>query len=317
LQLFEGVDKINQHDFRSVVTIGNFDGVHLGHQALIQKCISEAKKKSQKAVVLSFRPHPIKVLFPEKNIKKLFSYADQEKRLQEFGVDFFVRQPFSRDLSDLSAERFLNEIVIKPLNPSMLVVGYDFAFGANREGTIEYLKEYCKTNEIELHVQSPVRIEGEIVSSSLLRSLVAEGRMALAAKCLGRNFYLQGVVEKGAGRGKQIGFPTANIFTSSECFPKNGVYTSKVLLNGRSFASITNVGENPTFEDKTRRPVQVETHILDFDQDIYGDILRVEFVEFLRAEKKFSGVDQLVEQIKEDVIKAREYHEKMGSDFKI
>lgn len=315
MQLFEGVDKISRHDFRSVVTIGNFDGVHLGHQALIQKCISEAKQRSQKAVVLSFRPHPIKVLFPEKNIKKLFSYADQEKRLEDFGVDFFVRQPFSRDLSDLSAERFLNEIVIKPLNPSMLVVGYDFAFGANREGTIEYLKEYCSTNEIELHVQSPVRIEGEIVSSSLLRSLIAEGRMALASNCLGRNFYLQGVVEKGAGRGRKIGFPTANIFTSAECFPKNGVYTSKVQLNGRAYASITNVGENPTFEDKTRRPVQVETHILDFDKDIYGDILRVEFVEFLRSEKKFSGIEELVGQIKEDVVRAREYHEKMGSDF--
>lgn len=314
MEVVKGSKELSDLGLGTVLTIGNFDGIHLGHQALIEQTVSLAKKYSLKSVVMSFRPHPIKVLFPEKELKRLFSYRDQEEVLEGMEVDFFVQQAFSRKLSELSAERFLSELIVKPLNPKAIVVGYDFAFGANREGSIGYLEKYCAQNQIELVVQSPIRVHGEVVSSSLLRKLIHEGRMDFASQCLGRSFYLEGVVEKGAGRGRQIGFPTANVFTKAESFPKVGVYVSLTSVGGITYPSITNVGKNPTFEEETRRPVQVETHILNFDADIYGDSITVEFLDFLRPEKKFGSVDDLIQQIQVDVKQARDFHDKVGAN---
>lgn len=313
MERVKGISQISKDLHESVVTIGNFDGLHLGHQALINKTVELSRQFSVSSVVMSFRPHPMKVLFPEKELHRLFGFRDQEDQLKLMGVEYFVQQPFSRELSELSAERFLNELILKPMNPKALVVGYDFAFGANREGSISYLEKYCEKYNIELHVQSPIRVDGEIVSSSLLRKLISNGEVSFASKCLDRNFYLEGVVEKGAGRGKQIGFPTANVFTKAETFPGLGVYASITQIGGKRYLSVTNVGKNPTFEEETRRPIQVETHILDFDEDIYGDNIRVEFCEFLRPEKKFSSVEELISQIKQDVETAREVHDKMGT----
>ena len=315
MQIYDSAQAVAPSEQRSVVTIGNFDGIHLGHQALIGRCVAEAKARNLRSVVMSFRPHPVKVLFPERNIKRLFSYQDQQEALTAMGVDVFVVQAFSRALSELSPIRFLNEILLKPLNPQMLVVGYDFAFGAHRQGSIPFLKNFCEENQIDLHIESPVRWQGEIISSSLLRRWIEEGEMKRVNHCLGRSFYLRGVVEKGAGRGKQIGFPTANIFTDTETFPRKGVYISKTWLHGKPWLSVTNVGDNPTFGSQNRRPIQVETHILDFDQDIYGDSLKVEFIDYLRPEKKFSGIEELVAQIGQDVRAARDYHAALGSDF--
>lgn len=313
MERVKGISKIEESLNGSVVTIGNFDGLHLGHMALIRKCVELGKEYSVPSIVMSFKPHPMKVLFPEKELNRLFDFKDQEIQLGAMGVDYFVLQPFSRELSELSAERFLSELVLKPLNPKALVVGYDFAFGANREGSISYLEKYCEKNDIALHVQSPIRVDGDIVSSTLLRKLIGEGKISFASKCMGRNFYLDGVVERGAGRGRQIGFPTANVFTKAETFPGLGVYASITHIQSKAYASVTNVGINPTFEEETRRPIQVEAHILDFDQDIYGDNIRVEFVEFLRAEKKFGSIEDLVAQIKLDLEKARLVHGKMGT----
>ena len=314
MKTISGVSKLESSLQSSVVTIGNFDSIHLGHQALIGKTVELSKKHKSSAVVMSFRPHPVKVLFPEREIHRLFSYEDQADQLENLGIELFVQQPFSRELSELSAERFLSELILKPLNPKAIVVGYDFAFGANREGSIQYLEKYCEKNSIELFVQSPVRVDGEIVSSSLLRDLIANGKVMFAKKCLDRYFYLQGVVEKGVGRGRKIGFPTANVFTKAETFPSAGVYASFTRVNGIRYKSVTNVGSNPTFEDETKRKIQVETHILDFDEDIYGDTIKVEFIKFLRLEMKFSGVEQLVSQINKDVQEARGVHDEVGLD---
>lgn len=314
MQIIKGVSEFKCPLNKTVVTIGNFDGVHIGHRALLNKTLELSEKYQAHSVVMSFHPHPIKVLFPEREFTRLFEETDQEGILRDMGLEYFVQQPFSRELSGFSAERFLNEIVLKPMNPCAMVVGYDFAFGANREGSLEYLENFCKKMNIELAIIPPVRERGEIVSSSLLRSIVQDGQIEFASKLLGRPFYIKGIVEKGHGRGKKIGFPTANVFTQAECYPKKGVYLCRTLIRGKVFKSLTNVGNNPTFQDQTRHPIMVENHILDFDDDIYGESIKVEFLEYLREEKKFSGVEELVAQITKDVSTARSISIEMGGD---
>lgn len=289
----------------SVVTIGNFDGLHLGHQKLIEKVIDLANQKNAESVVMTFEPHPAKVLFPEKQLQRLFSLQDQQDMLQKWGVKHYIVEPFSRALSELHRDQFLYDWILKPLNPQALVVGYDFNFGSNREGNTSYLESKAKDLRLELHVIPPYKIENEIVSSSAIRQLIADTKMQKANQFLGRPFYLQGVVEKGAERGRKIGFPTANVYSTSETYPAKGVYACYVYHNGQKYVGVTNVGNNPTFQEATKRPIQVEAHILDFDKFIYGEDLKVEFLDFIRGEQKFSGVNELIEQIKKDVAQVR------------
>ncbi|MCB0348599.1 MAG: bifunctional riboflavin kinase/FAD synthetase [Bdellovibrionales bacterium] len=296
----------------SVVTIGNFDGLHRGHQELIQKVLRLSKEKKAESVVMTFEPHPAKVLFPEKKLNRIFPLKDQEEILASWGIDHYIVEPFSRALSELHRDEFLLDWILKPLNPASLVVGYDFSFGSNREGNTSFLQEKSKDLNLDLHVVPPFKIENEIVSSSVIRKLIADAKISKANDFLGRKFYLQGVVEKGAERGRKIGFPTANIYSPAETYPAKGVYACNVYHDGAKYIGVTNVGNNPTFEEITKRPIQVEVHILNFDKFIYGEDLRVEFLEYIRGEKRFSGVAELVEQIKKDVSYVRDKYAKMG-----
>ncbi|MFK8138661.1 MAG: bifunctional riboflavin kinase/FAD synthetase [Bdellovibrionales bacterium] len=312
MEIIKGTHRLEKALSRSVVTIGNFDGVHIGHKSLLDEVLLKAKELDCCSVVMSFRPHPVKVLFPEREVPRIFDFEDQENVLERMGIDFFVQQPFSRELSRLSAERFLTEIVLKPLHPLAIVVGYDFAFGSNREGSLEFLHDFGKRMGIQIIVKPPIRYIDKIVSSTLIRQKIEEGNMKFVGQALDRPFFLDGVVERGAGRGRQIGFPTANVFTKSEIFPRIGVYLTTTVVGSKSYPSITNVGKNPTFEEENRRPVQVESHILNFDADIYGDSIKVEFLDYIRAEKKFNSIENLVEQIAADVKTAKDMHAKMG-----
>jgi riboflavin kinase/FMN adenylyltransferase len=289
----------------SVVTIGNFDGLHLGHQKLIQKVIDLAALKNVDSVVMTFEPHPAKVLFPEKQLQRLFTLQDQQDLLRKWGIKHYIIEPFSRSLSELHRDQFLYDWILKPLNPQALVVGYDFNFGANREGNTSYLESKAKDLRLELHVIPPYKIENEIVSSSAVRQLIADTKIGKANQFLGRPYYLQGVVEKGAERGRKIGFPTANVYSTSETYPAKGVYACNVYHDGKKYIGVTNVGNNPTFQQATKRPIQVEAHILDFDKFIYGEDLKIEFLEYIRGEQKFSGVDELIVQIQKDVAQVR------------
>ncbi len=303
--IHNGVKNFSSSLRSSVVTIGNFDGLHLGHQELIQKVIKLAKQKKTESVVMTFEPHPAKILFPEKKLHRIFPLKDQENLLAKWGVDHYIVEPFSRSLSELHRDEFLFDWVLKPLNPTSLVVGYDFNFGSNREGNTSYLQSKAKELNLDLHVIPPYKIDNEIVSSSIIRKLIADAQIKKANDFLGRAFYLQGVVEKGAERGRQIGFPTANIYSPAETYPAKGVYVCNVYHDGAKYIGVTNVGNNPTFQEVTKRPIQVEAHILDFDKFIYGEDLRVEFVEYIRGEKRFSGVAELVDQIKKDIAYVR------------
>jgi len=270
--------------------------------------VTYSKKMECEAVVVTFEPHPVKFLFPNRQLKFLFPRQDQINVMKSLGVNVLVIEPFSRMLSQTSARRFINEWIVRPLSPRKLMVGYDFSFGSNKEGSIDVLKEICDSLKIDLEIVSPIKVENIISSSSQVRKFLLEGKMSLANKMLGRNFYLKGIIIKGNERGKKIGIPTANLLTQNEIIPKSAVYITKIWIGGSSHDSITNVGLNPTFN--LRETVQIETNIFDFSGELYGEEVKLEFIEYVRSEEKFSSIDELTTQIKKDCDYARSYFKK-------
>ncbi len=281
------------------LTIGNFDGVHLGHQKLLKCLLEESQKKKRELVVITFVPHPLTIL---RNLKGFLinSYEERCELLEALGVKYVVELNFTRDFSTLSPEKFMDDFVLQNDRVEALYLGYDFAFGANKKGNHEFVKDHCKDRSIEVHIQEKF-IEGEkTYSSTLVRNQLNTGKTLEAINSLGRPFYLKGRVIKGAGRGHQIGFPTANIPLDFERIaPEVGVYATRCTFRKGSYISITNVGYNPTFKDE--KELNIETNVFDFDGDLYGEEIKVEFFQKIRDEKKFSSVNELIDQIKKDV----------------
>lgn len=284
-----------------VMTIGNFDGVHLGHKHLISNLKSIAKKNSSKTVVMTFRPHPMVIL---NNISEKFLLTDSDERnalINLEGIDYLLEIPFTRDVSTLKPHEFLENYIFKNNNISVLLLGFNFFFGSQKSGTYEVVKEFIQNKKIKTEVlkASGFTMENEVVSSSKIRHELSQGNVSLATKYLGRNFQVTGVVVKGDGVGRTIGFPTANIKIPVErCIPKNGVYVTKTQIKNKEYFSLTNIGHRPTFVDES--PLKFETHILDFNDNIYGEEIIVSFYEVIRSEKKFSSVSDLIDQINMD-----------------
>ncbi len=299
-----GAHKVQTQLKNSVVTIGNFDGVHVGHREIISKVTTKAQNIGGHSVVVTFHPHPRKVLVPNADLKNIFPNEDQYEQFEALGVDVWVQEPFSRDLSQLSAEIFLRDWILKPLSAKALVVGYDFAFGANREGSLSTLESLCSRYGIELEIVPAVKIQNHVVSSTEVRKSIQSGDMSLVQHMLGRPFYVSGIVEKGDQRGRTLGFPTANMATNFETFPLKGVYATQTQVRGVVYPSVTNVGQQPTFE-KQDISLKIESHILDFNQNIYGEEIKVFFLERIRDEIKFKNIQELSSQIQEDVKTAR------------
>ncbi len=307
MQILNGVSEIKSILKDSVVTIGNFDGVHLGHREIISRVVESSRRVGGPAILMTFDPHPRKVLQPEKNLKTIFPREDLENEIKKLGIDILIFEPFSRELSQMSPDDFIQTRIYKPLSPHSLIVGYDFHFGANREGNLEKLKELTDRLKINLEIVSPVKTDHMLVSSSQIRLALANGDVAAAKQMLGRSFYLKGLIVKGKGRGKTIGFPTANLSARAETFPKLGVYATQIKVRGKFLKSITNVGFNPTFADAPLA-IQVETYIFNFSEQIYGEEAVVQFDSFVRDEKKFKSVTELVEQIRLDVEMVKAQH---------
>jgi riboflavin kinase / FMN adenylyltransferase len=287
------------------VTIGNFDGVHLGHQNLLAEIKQNCKETKTKLLVITFVPHPMKVLRAQKSFL-INSYKNRRKLLESSGVDFLVELDFTRDFSSLGPVAFLENYLFKIKQLESIYLGYDFAFGSNKEGDRDIVIEECKKRNIRISIQPEFKKNENLVSSSLIRKELESGNVDNATIYLGRPFTVTGTVIKGAGRGRQIGFPTANIsFFEDKKIPKGGVYITKTKYKEREYYSVTNIGINPTFSDA--KSLSVETHVLDFDNDIYGEVIEVGFLKKLRDEKKFSSVNELIEQINKDVTLAREY----------
>lgn len=291
----------------SCLTIGNFDGVHRGHQALIRQTVSKARALGIPAVVFTFEPHPLAVLRPELKHKRLFDAEDRRERLEALGVDVLVIEPFSRAFSQLSPEQFLLDCVLKPFQPRAVIVGYDFSFGANRSGSIDFLRAHLHMiSEVEVLPPFTIEIDGHstIVSSTRIRQALAAGKAEDAGLLLGRPYTLRGRIKKGKGRGKTIGIPTANLDVTVESSILPGVYAAWAGVRGRKEKALVNIGKNPTFESDAKE-LHVEAHMPNYDGnldgDIYGEVLELEFVKRIRDERKFNSASELVTQIRADI----------------
>lgn len=310
MQVFQGIQDLKSKGgafAASVVTIGNFDGVHLGHRHLLKTVTQEAGFLGVPSVVYTFHPHPVKVLHPERGPQRLFDLKDQQDQMNEAGIHTLIVENFTREFAQVSAREFLEEFLLKPLAPKTLVVGHDFSFGADREGNLHTLEQYCRTHNIKLIVIPPFQFDGAVVSSSRIRALLKQGDIESAERLLGRRYYLRGPVEKGFQRGRTIGVPTANVHPDVEFLPRLGVYVTLTGWGGKLLPSITNIGINPTFTEGKKKPVKVETHIFDFNAEIYGAEVQVHLLHFLRDEKKFSGLEELKDQIQKDFSAAGKY----------
>lgn len=294
----------------SVITFGNFDGLHLGHRNLLQEVTLSALNLRLPSVVFTFKPHPRKVLNPELPFHRMFDHIDQFEVLKSLSINVLFEEKFTRELAEISARDFFTRYVVGMFKAKHVVVGYDFSFGNKRKGNLDYLKKLCDEFGIQLTVKQSYSIEGQIVSSSTIRRFLQHGEVHRAQVFLGRKYYLRGTIQKAFQRGRQIGIPTANIHPDISFLPRQGVYFTNSHLQGRTFESITNIGFNPTFQ--TRNPddivqLKVETHIFNFDKDVYGEQFMVELAHFCRDEIKFSSIDHLKEQIHKDIMQAKDF----------
>ena len=282
----------------SVITIGSFDGIHLGHRKLMEMTKDSADELNSVSVVLTFHPHPLKILHPERKVNLITTFEKKIELIEETGMDYLIYIKFTPEFADMPPEDFIRNVIVKKLKPLKIIVGHDFGFGAKKSGNIPLLEKMSKELGFELAVVEPVVIDDEIVSSTLIRRLVITGRVCAVKRFLGRHYSVHGRVVKGCGRGKGLGFPTANIVPEEELFPKDGVYVTQVRIGDKFYDSVTNVGSNPTFSDVTRR---IESYIFDFDGDIYDREIEVFFTERLREEIKFGNVEELGARIKKDI----------------
>jgi riboflavin kinase/FMN adenylyltransferase len=282
-----------------VVTLGNFDGVHLGHQRIFRQLIERASALDGESVVYTFEPHPIKILHPEKRVPLITTYEERAELVESIGVDVLLSAPFDRDFSQQSARDFVENVLHRGIGVREVLVGYNYAFGRGREGNTEFLREMGEELGFRVDIIPPVLLDGMAVSSSRVRGVVRKGDVGMAGQMLGRPFSLEGVVQEGHRRGKLLGYPTANLALENELVPKPGVYAVRVLAPDHPYilGGMANLGTNPTFGDEA---MSFEVHIFDFDADLYGKRLRVKFVERLRDEKKFASADALVEQLRQD-----------------
>jgi riboflavin kinase/FMN adenylyltransferase len=306
MDILRGIPAEKGYFKNPVVTLGSFDGAHLGHRRIFSTVLNIARQKGGDAIVITFNTHPRKVLTPLTPPKILTTTDEKLRAIGDCGIENVVLLDFTHDMAEMNAAGFFNEIVLKKIGVIDIVVGYDHAFGKNREGTIDFLRELSKTRGFGVTRVEPKNFYSRPVSSTWIRTEIEDGNVKLASALLGRNYGLRGNVAPGAGRGAKIGFPTANIVPEDrdKVIPGDGVYAVRVRLEDeRSFKGMLNIGTNPTFDGIQRT---IEVNIFDFDSDLYGRVLEVEFVERLREEVRFASVKELVAQLEKDRTTAME-----------
>lgn len=309
MKIFHGTD--NANILRgTVLTLGVFDGLHLGHQRIMEKVVSRAKAVGAVPTAITFDPHPRAVLHPE-NAPPLLQTLDQ--RLANFaflGIEQAIVIRFDKDFAAQNAETFLHDIVHERLQAKEVYLGKGFFFGKNRGGNIELLKRMSEELGFFADEVDEVKLRGTRISSSKIRHFLAEGKVNLVRRMLGRPYGVEGQIVHGFERGRTIGFPTANLKPNNRVIPKFGVYATATLINNEWRKSITNVGVRPTFDDETAP--SIETYVFDFDGDLYGDVLRVRFLHRIRNERKFNGIEELKSQIERDTKHALLYFKRQG-----
>ena len=291
-------------DKGTVVTVGTFDGVHRGHWAVLEEIRERARAADRRSVLVTFDPHPLRIVRPEHAPPLLTTPLEKKEILAESGLEYAVFIAFTETLSRYSPRRFVEEILVDRLHVEELVIGYDHGFGRDRSGNADTLREIGADLGFEVDVVPPVEAGKEAVSSTRIREAVADGRMEEARMCLGRSYSIRGVVVRGDGRGRGLGFPTANLEVSAgeKLIPPSGIYAVRGVLKQGTYVGALHLGPRPTFMGS---PPSIELHLLDFDGDIYGEVVRVDFVQYLRPVSPFDSAEALIEQMRADVDLAR------------
>jgi riboflavin kinase / FMN adenylyltransferase len=293
---------------KPVLALGNFDGVHLGHQAIFQHVVTRARKVDGTSMVFTFEPHPLQVLAPEKAPPLLTTYDQKMRLIAALGITVGLRVPFTEQFARQEPIEFVREVLWRHLGIHEVVVGHDFRFGHRRAGTVDFLQAQAEPFGYRVTVIPAIMQDDTVVSSSNIRRLLLQGQVAQAARLLGRHYAIEGPVVEGFRRGRQLGFPTANVRPINAIVPHKGVYTVRVEWENRLYPGVANVGYNPTFGNQA---LSVEAHLFDVDADLYGATVRVEFLHRIRDERKFASVEELAAQIASDVQEARTMHAKL------
>ena len=302
MDIIVGIETIRRKFRNPVLTLGNFDGVHLGHQKIFNAVKEEARKIDGEAIVFTFDPHPLQVLDPQRCPPFITPFKKKLMLVEMLGIDVIIVATFDLGIANITPEAFVKQILVDKIGPKKILVGYNYYFGKDRKGNVEMLIQLGKKFGFEVEVIGALKVNDTPVSSSKIRELIQGGQMGQAAQLLGRNYRLMGKVIWGSGRGKDLGFPTANLEILNGLYPKTGVYAVEVIIGDRTYPGVSDVGYNPTFG---KNPLSVEVHILDFTQDIYGEEIQLVFFERIRDEEVFEEPDSLARQMKKDVDVAR------------
>jgi riboflavin kinase/FMN adenylyltransferase len=302
-----GIDRLSRRLVNPAVTLGNFDGLHLGHQKIFDRVKAEALRMGGEAVAITFEPHPLKVLSPQSCPPLLTPLRKKISLFEQLGIDVVLCIEFTKTFSEISPSDFVKNILVEKVGARKVIVGYNFHFGKKKKGNPQILKQIGSQFNLQVEIVDSLIIDGTTVSSSKIRELIKNGQVEKASKLLGRHYSVQGKIIEGAKRGgRLLGFPTANLEISRELHPLTGVYAVEVLWKGQSFKGVANVGSNPTFQTEGEGKISTEVYILDFDEDIYGEEIQVDFVRRIRDEARFDSVPQLITQIQKDVEWAQE-----------
>lgn len=293
---------IPEQCFGAVAAIGNFDGIHLGHRAVIGKAVVLARQTGKPAAVITFEPHPRRVFRPELPTLRIISFAEKALLMKECGVDFMRVIRFTRDFAQTTAEQFVKDVLLGQLQLSHVVTGDDFIFGHNREGSVDYLRKMAAQQGFGYAVCPQVEVKQERCSSTRIRTLLTEGRVEEVSALLGRPYSILGIVQDGDKRGRQLGFPTANIRPGRLFTPENGVYAVQARIRGKLVDGVANLGIRPTFGGSR---LKLEVHLFDWQEEIYGEHMETFFIGQIRKEQKFDGIEALKKQIAEDCGRAK------------
>ena len=306
MEIFYGIENFAKiQKCGTCVSVGTFDGLHIGHRLILQALVQTAQAKGLKSLVLTFDPHPRKVLFPEKDLNLILSPEEKIEMFAATGVDYLVIHPFTKDFAAVSSSDFMNNVMVRQLGMRHLVSGFNNHFGCDRMGDVEVLKQYGRRFGFEVSRLDAAMLNGISASSTFVRNALLDGDVSAAASVLGYSYYISGTVVHGRHIGTQIGFPTANIQPdcADKLIPKTGVYAANVQVEGCLYQSVVNIGDNPTVSDSHK--TTIEAYILDFHGDIYGKNVRVYLSCRIRDQKKFSDLKQLTEAIKNDIAEVK------------
>ncbi|MCG2722706.1 MAG: bifunctional riboflavin kinase/FAD synthetase [Thermodesulfovibrionales bacterium] len=304
MEIIRGLGNLNKSYPNTVLTIGNFDGVHLGHQKILSMVMKEARARKGTPIVMTFDPHPMKVLAPERDVRLLITFEEKVLLMKRAGVRVLLSIPFTKEFANMLPEHFITEVLVNKIRAKAIIIGSQYVFGKHKKGTIDLLRRRGKKYGFSVHAVRHAKVHGHIVSSSSIRALLMKGAMKEVSLFLGRAYSIEGKVIRGKGRGQKIlHIPTANITTPVEISPKEGVYAVRIGWKGNIFNGVANIGKNPTFGDAD---VSYEVHIFNFSGNLLGENLRIYFMDRIRNEQTFPDPESLEKRIRKDMKQAGE-----------